>query len=111
MVVNGRPVVFADGVALNGAIHVVDRLVLPLGARPPPGRGHGPRGAGRRDPRDPLGIVDEAWTDWAGVVGDEWVEDLADGWNENEWEDWEGLAHQMGDSVGSPPNCEWTKIE
>lgn len=83
-------VVFADGVALNGAIHVVDRLLVPPHGPPrgsPPGRGR--RGRGRRGRRGPgrwtretsMDVHDEEWNAWTGGEGAEH--------EPNEWEDWE----------------------
>ncbi|KLO06763.1 hypothetical protein SCHPADRAFT_1002149 [Schizopora paradoxa] len=95
VIVNGVPAKVADVTALNGAIHVVDRLIVPK--RPghpkgsPPGRGDGP---GKPHPPG-MEFVDEEWNDH---VGDE-SEIEGEG---DEWADWEEWLVEWAISIEHP---------
>lgn len=62
---NGHPVKFNDGVALNGAIHVVDKLVSPRKPVPPGAPHHGPPGSEKLSGASfSNGEVVDDWDDW-----------------------------------------------
>ncbi|EJD02076.1 FAS1 domain-containing protein [Fomitiporia mediterranea MF3/22] len=86
VVVNGQVVKGYDGPALNGAIHVVDRLVSPRHRR---GRPHQTLEAMLLN-EDYADEYDDDWEDWEEWLP-AWAECDDDEWKgmEEEWKDWE----------------------